>query len=233
MLKNVVGILALLFLVTDTSSGQAIYKPERGIFAGLTTLSGAGNLDKFLFDGEIGYRFTPRLDAALRLRFDRDVVHPSSPSAFALTKLLLNPTFGHTIPFKGTTFGLRTALSPHVAFWYHGNTIDVAGYGGVLEASLYRQINLFRGIQLLPSIGVEAGVFHRTDTYRLLDTPSATLASPPTGTDFAYGPVVKLPISFKVFGNKRLIFEPTYQHRFWRGNKNGVGDFGGRLRFNF
>ena len=113
------------------------------------------------------------------------------------------------------------------------STAHVPLYSGALEASLYRQINLFRGIQLLPSVGFEAGVFHRTDTYRLLDTPSATPTSHATGTDFTYGPVVKLPISFKVFGNKRLIFEPTYQHRFWRGDKNGSGDFGGRLRLNF
>ena len=241
MKEKTILLIIVLFLSFQSGYGQELYQQGRSTHIDIPRFEigyTRGDLSFFHLSDAFRYRLTDRFDAGLFV--DYRSINPNTDISQSKQghSLTFGPVFGHTSILSKGGWGLRSSLALRVTLsnLTRGSEISglsLAGYGTDIDVSLFKRIDLGKSIRAYPSVGFFMSITHFTgrnfDEYGLsrIYVPQTRLKyEESAGTPFVSGTLFQLPISFKVFGNKRLILVPSY----WFNSYDSVNGINGLFR---
>jgi len=245
-------ILIWLGFLVNHNYGQELYQEGRGNHLDWLYFSlGGENTSFFQLGGIFRNRLNNHFDVGLIADFftqRSSKLQPDFPQDPEGESITAGPVFGYTNIFASSGWGIRSSFILRVTISSLSGTstsrrMELAGYGADGDISLFKQARLGKLTEIFPSVGIYFHLSHFTginqDKYGLSHIYLAEKRKrfeESSGTSFRPGSLFQLPISFQVFGDKRLVLTPAYylESIYSLGAKakaNGLFKLG--LRFSF
>jgi hypothetical protein len=249
---SVLFILIWLGFLVNHNYGQELYQEGRGNHLDWLYFSlGGGDISFFQLGGIFRSRLNDHFDVGLIADFftqRSNKLHPDflqDPQGESIT---VGPVFGYTNIFASSGWGIRSSLILRMTLSSLTSTstssrMELAGYGADGDVSLFKQARLGKSTMIFPSIGIYFHLTHFTgnnqDKYGLSHiylTEKRQIFEESLGTSYRPGSLFQVPISFQIFGDKRLVLTPAYylESIYSQGSKaKAIGLFKLGLRFSF
>jgi hypothetical protein len=253
-MKKLIVLFILIWFgfLVNHNYGQELYQEGRGNHLDWLYFSlGGGKTSFFQLGGIFRNRLNDHFDAGLIADFftqRSDKLQPDYLQEPVGESITVGPVFGYTNIFASSGWGIRSSLILRMTLSSLTSTstsrrMELAGYGADGDISLFKQARLGKLAVIFPSFGI---YFHLTrftgnnqDKYGLshiYSTEKRRGFEESSGTSLRPGSLFQLPISFQVFGDKRLVLTPAYylESIYSLGPKaKAVGLFKLGLRFSF
>ncbi len=251
-MKKLMAFSILFCLVFLFDYGQELYQEERGTHMDCLYFEiASGNSLLFQAGGTFRHRISNNIDIGLMADFltqsltEDKTVSLEKPRGDSLT---IGPVVGYTNIISKSGWGTRSSLSFRMTLSSLSGSVipspmKLAGYGFDGDISLFKSIRLRKSTMIFPSVGIFFRMTrftgHNQDDYglsQILSIETRKKYRESSGNSFQSGTLFQLPVSFRFFGNNRLVLTPTYYFEsiISQGSKTTVvGLFKLGLRFSF
>jgi len=246
-MKGKIIIFSIMLLIYPYFNyGQELFQKGKGSHIEASHFTIGSSVDGgSIFDlGVIfRHRLSDKFDAGLLVDYRSVTCGNNIPKGFQSLQgkgLTIGPVFGYTSVLSNPRWGIRSSLSLRITLSSitqasESRRMALAGYGMDIDIFIFRHINLGKSINAFPGIGLFASITHFTghnrDEYglsRIYVPQKRQTYFESAGTPLVSGLLFKVPVSFKVFRNKRLALEPSY----WFDSYNSVNGLNGLFRIN-